>query len=251
MSQPAQRELSPDEVIRLDPHQRKGIDRMRSIVRLMPPAGDQSALRAWALSIAAAADRRVAELEARLAHLESVAVTDELTGALNRRGFVIEFSRAIDAARRRGLKGVVLICDLDGFKLVNDRLGHAFGDAVLRRVGGLLLRGVRRMDAVARLGGDEFAILLIGADLESAQRRAQSFARGIAALAPRINSLTIPLSASFGLAAYDGSEDEETVLNRADLTMYAAKRRASDTTRSTCAGMLPAVAGAVAAAARA
>jgi len=221
---------------------------MRAIVRHMPPAGDQSALRAWALSIAAAADRRVAELEARLAHLESVAVTDELTGALNRRGFVIEFSRAVDAARRRGLKGVVLICDLDGFKLVNDRLGHAFGDAVLRRVGGLLLRGVRRMDAVARLGGDEFAILLIGADLEGAQRRAQSFARGIAALAPRINGLSIPLSASFGLAAYDGSEDEETVLHRADLTMYAAKRGQADRSRAARAAKLPVLAGVLAAA---
>lgn len=212
--------LSPDEAIRLEPPRRRG-----RLVRLMPPASDQSAVRAWALSVAAAADRRIAELEERLAYLEGLAVTDELTCALNCRGFLIEFSRAIDAARRGGPTGVVLIYDLDGFKTVNDRLGHAVGDEVLRQVGRLLMRGVRKMDVVARLGGDEFALMLIGADLPSAQRRAQGFARSIATIAPCVNGLAIPLSASFGLAVFDGSEDEETVLQRADATMYAEKRR--------------------------
>jgi diguanylate cyclase (GGDEF)-like protein len=212
--------IAADEAIRLDPPRRKG-----RLIRLMPPASDQSAVHAWALSVAAAADRRIAELEERLAYLEGVAVTDELTGTLNRRGFLIEFSRAIDAARRRGPHGVVLIYDLDGFKTVNDRLGHAVGDEVLRQVGRLFLRSVRKMDVVARLGGDEFALMLIGADLMSAQRRAQSFARGIATIAPSVNGLAVPLSASFGLAAFDGSEDEEAVLLRADSTMYAEKRR--------------------------
>jgi len=208
MSHPAHPLLTADEAFRLEPHHRKG-----RLARLMPPASDRSALKAWALSVAVAADRRISELEARLAHLEGLAVTDELTGALNRRGFLMEFSRAIDAARRGGPKGVVIICDLDGFKTVNDRLGHVFGDEVLRQVGSLLLRGVRKMDVVARLGGDEFALLLIGADLATAER------------APRRNGLSIPLSASFGFAVYDGSEDEETVLHRADVTMYAEKRR--------------------------
>ncbi len=215
--------LSADEAIRLEPPRRKG-----RLIRLMPPASNQSAVRAWALSVAAAADRRIAELEERLTYLEGVAVTDELTGALNRRGFLVEFSRAIDAARRGGPHGVVLIYDLDGFKTVNDRLGHAVGDEVLRQVGRLFLRGVRKMDVVARLGGDEFAVMLIGADLASAQRRAQGFARGIATIAPSVNGLAVPLSASFGLAAFDGSEDEEAVLLRADSTMYAEKRRHGD-----------------------
>jgi diguanylate cyclase (GGDEF)-like protein len=216
MSHSAHPVLTAEEAFRLEPHHRKG-----RLARLVPPTSDRSAVKAWALSVAAAADRRITELETRLAHLESLAVTDELTGALNRRGFLMEFSRAIDAARRGGPHGVVIICDLDGFKTVNDRLGHAFGDAVLRQVGSLLLRGVRKMDVAARLGGDEFALLLIGAELPSAERRSQGFARGVAALAPR----GVPLSASFGYAVYDGSEDEETVLHRADLTMYAEKRR--------------------------
>jgi diguanylate cyclase (GGDEF)-like protein len=143
----------------------------------------------------------------------------------------MEFSRAIDAARRGGPRGVVIICDLDGFKSVNDRLGHVFGDEVLRQVAGLFLRGVRKMDAAARLGGDEFALLLIGADLESAQRRSAGFARSIAALAPHTSGPSLPLSASFGVAAFDGSEDEETVLHRADLSMYAEKRGHAACTR--------------------
>ena len=215
--------LSPDEAIRLEPKQRHG-----RLVRLMPPASDQAALRAWALSLAAAADRRVAELEARVAYLEDLAVTDDLTGALNRRGFLIEGARAIDAAARGGPQGVLILADLDGFKSINDRLGHGFGDEVLRQVGGLFLRGVRRMDVAARLGGDEFALLLIGADLADAQRRAQDFARGFVGIVPRVNGMALPLSASFGIAAFDGSEDIEAVLQRADQSMYAAKRGKAD-----------------------
>jgi diguanylate cyclase (GGDEF)-like protein len=227
MSLTAHPDLSADEAVRLASQRRKG-----RLIRLMPPAGDPPALKAWAISVAAAADRRVAELEARLAYLQDLAVTDDLTGALNRRGFVIEFTRAIDAARRGGPAGVLIICDLDGFKMVNDRLGHGFGDDVLRQVGKALMRAVRKMDAAARLGGDEFALLLIGADLAAAERRVEGFARAIAAIAPKVNSMALPLSASFGLARFDGSDDVETVLRRADMGMYAAKRQAG---RSRCA----------------
>ncbi len=217
MSLTMQRALSPEEVTRLEGKIR--------LIRHSPPLPDQPGLRDWALSVAAAAERRVAELEARLAFLEDLAVTDELTGAMNRRGFLMEFARARDAARRGGPKGVLIICDLDGFKTVNDRLGHAVGDEVLRKVAALLLRGVRRMDVAARLGGDEFALLLIGADVRTAQRRLESFSRGISAIAPKVNGLSLPLSASFGIAEYDGGEDEETVLNRADMSMYLEKRQ--------------------------
>jgi diguanylate cyclase (GGDEF)-like protein len=237
MSMTVDSAVSANAAIRLEPPRRKG-----RLIHLEPPASDQSAVRAWALSVAAAAERRVAELEERLTYLEGLAVTDELTGALNRRGFLVEFSRAIDAARRGGPNGVVLIYDLDGFKTVNDRLGHAVGDEVLRQVGRLLLRCVRKMDVVARLGGDEFALVLIGADLASAQRRAQSFARAIAAIAPGVTGLAVPLSASFGLAAFDGSEDEEAVLRRADATMYAEKRRHGDCGRHRSHGLAGALA---------
>lgn len=198
-----------------------------------PASADDPTLVTWALTITAAAERRVAELEARLAYFEGLSTMDELTCALNRRGFLFEFSRAIDAARRGGPTGTIVVCDLDGFKSVNDHLGHAAGDEVLRQVAGLLTRRVRKMDAVGRLGGDEFAILLIGADLDVAQQKCQMLARALANSPPHVNGRPIQLGASFGAADYDGSDNEEEALHRADMAMYADKRRTAPSARST------------------
>lgn len=209
--------------------------RKRRPVRLMPPpvaAAGQPALLDWALAVAAAADQRVAELEARLAYLEGQVVTDEVSGVLNRRGFVLEFSRAIAMARRGGPGGAVMICDLDGFKRVNDLLGHATGDEVLRQVSALLRSKVRKMDSVARLGGDEFAVLLIGATLVSARRKCQCIARALTAIMQQLSGQAIAMSASFGIAAFTGEEEEETVLHRADMAMYEEKRRKAGAART-------------------
>jgi len=214
MALTAHTETMPEAAIVLRPGDRKG-----RLLRLIPPSSDQPALRAWALSVASAAEQRIAELEERVAQLQDLAMTDELTGALNRRGFLAQLMRANDAARRGGPRGVLVLCDLDGFKALNDRLGHGFGDHVLQQVGRTLLRAVRKMDAIARLGGDEFAVLLIGADATSARRRIDAFSRAIAAIVPG------GLSASFGLAVFDGSETETAVLHRADMAMYENKRR--------------------------
>jgi diguanylate cyclase (GGDEF)-like protein len=187
------------------------------------PVADDARLIAWAHSVAIAAERRVAVLEARIAYLESQVATDELTGIFNRRGFLDAFTRANAAARRGGPRGVVVLCDLNGFKEVNDQLGHARGDQVLRDTGALLRRNTRRMDAVARLGGDEFALLLISASLMGAKRKCQHVSRALNA---------IGISASFGIAEFDGNSDEETVLHRADTGMYEQKRRRSRTHRA-------------------
>ena len=191
--------------------------RQGKLIRLIPLAPvKQPALLDWARAIAAEADRRVAELEARLSFLEGQIVTDELTGLLNRRGFINAFARANAAAGRRGPAGVVIVCDLDGFKTVNDLLGHARGDELLRQLGGLLRRKTRKMDAAARIGGDEFALLLIGASPATAKRKCQGLARSIE---------TLGLSASFGFTAFDGGADDDSVLHRADMAMYEEKRR--------------------------
>ena len=184
---------------------------------LVPSAPtEDSTLLAWAHGVTAAAAQRVAVLEHRLAHLESLIASDELTGLLNRRGFLAVFARANAAAKRGGPAGVIVVCDLDGFKRVNDRLGHAEGDELLRRLGTVLRRKTRKMDAAARLGGDEFALMLIGLSLPAAKRKCQWLARVIG---------TIGVGASFGLAAFDGEESEDAVLHRADMAMYADKRR--------------------------
>ncbi len=188
--------------------------RLGQLIQLMPPS-KQPAVMDWARVVATAADRRVAQLEARLAYLESQIGIDELTSLLNRRGFMNAFVRANDAAKRGGPGGVVIVCDLDGFKNVNDLLGHAQGDEVLRQLGTLIRRKTRKMDAAARLGGDEFALLLVGASVATAKRKCQYLNRMIG---------TIGLGASFGIAAFDGSEDEDRVLHQADMAMYEEKR---------------------------
>src|SRR4029077_1246116 len=166
-----------------------------------------------------------AELEARLAYLEGLTVTDELTRLLNRRGFLAALSQALKSARTGGPPGALLICDLDGFKAVNDRHGHNAGNRVLRELSASLIRQVRRTDAVARLGGDEFGFLLVGATLASATAKAARLEEAIANLDLLIDGARIHISASFGVVSYDGSETEEVLLHRADMAMYDEKRR--------------------------
>jgi diguanylate cyclase (GGDEF)-like protein len=186
-------------------------------LNLVPPASaDHATLLAWAHDLSAAAHERVTTLEQRIAHLETMVSSDELTGLLNRRGFLAAFTRANAAAKRGGPGGVIAVCDLDGFKKVNDLLGHAEGDDLLRQLGNILRRKTRKMDAAARLGGDEFALMLVGLSLAAAKRKCQWLGRMID---------TIGIGASFGLAAFDGGESEETVLHRADMAMYEEKRR--------------------------
>ena len=200
----------------------QGIARLAPDTR--PAAEDHPAMLDWALATAAAAEQRVADLEERLAYLESLSVTDELTTVLNRRGFVLQLTRAIAAASRGGPQGVLIVCDLDGFKAVNDLYGHRAGNEVLRQIAAALRNRIRRNDVVGRLGGDEFALLLIDANLTNARRKALALARDLSATPPEVDGTLIPLSASFGLATYDGTEDQEALLHRADMAMYAEKR---------------------------
>lgn len=189
-----------------------------------PPDGQQLLL-SWALASMLAAEQRVAELEARLAYVEGLTVTDELTRLLNRRGFLAELSRALETARAGGPPGVLMICDLDGFKAVNDSHGHNAGNRVLRELSATLIRQVRRTDAVARLGGDEFGFLLVGATLPSAIVKAARLEDAISNLDLLIEGQRVDISASFGVVPYDGSETEEVLLHHADVAMYEEKRR--------------------------
>jgi diguanylate cyclase (GGDEF)-like protein len=127
---------------------------------------------------------------------------------------------------------VLILGDLDGFKAINDRHGHRAGNELLRQVAMALQSRVRKNDVVGRLGGDEFALLLIGAALPNARRKCVCFNRALTAAPARIDDLAVPLSVSFGVAAYDGSEDPEALLHRADMAMYAEKREHGERQRA-------------------
>jgi diguanylate cyclase (GGDEF)-like protein/PAS domain S-box-containing protein len=183
---------------------------------------------AWfAVSAQDITERRRAEeeLRAATAALTEQAVRDPLTGVANRKLFDERLRAALSRDARTGGSTGVLFLDLDGFKDVNDRHGHAVGDAVLRAVADRLTAGVRPADTVARLGGDEFVVLVEGATSE-----------GMAALVARLSEAvqapltirgsTLDVGVSVGLAlATEGVADPASLVAEADKRMYDVKRR--------------------------
>lgn len=176
-------------------------------------------------TVAAAADRRIADLENEVERLRRITVTDDLTGLLNRRGFGFELQRTLGLARRHGESGALLIIDLDGFKLINDGFGHACGDAVLRHVASLLTANVRATDVVARLGGDEFAVLLLRSNTCGARARAAGLDRVLNSAVAVHDGHVISIRASVGCEVYGPDTELDAVLARADAAMYRRKQR--------------------------
>ncbi|HVJ24566.1 MAG TPA: diguanylate cyclase, partial [Burkholderiales bacterium] len=160
--------------------------------------------------------------ESRVAYL---AQFDALTGLPNRTLFADRFTQMIMQAKRREAPLAVLFIDLDGFKAVNDTLGHAGGDALLKEVALRLQSTVRAGDTVARISGDEFAIVLGDlARLDDAALVAQKIIDGLAATV-QIGGKEVFVTASVGIAAFPGDgADAETLLGAADAAMYRAKQ---------------------------
>jgi diguanylate cyclase (GGDEF)-like protein len=153
------------------------------------------------------------------------AASDGLTDALTRRAFREEADRLVSAARRQSSDLSCVVLDVDHFKAVNDNLGHAAGDFVLKAVAETCKTILRSADLFGRLGGEEFAILLPHTDLEGAIAVAERLRAAIAV--KRIDGGHAPLSvtASFGITALSmATNDIETLLAQADSAMYRAKR---------------------------
>ena len=165
---------------------------------------------------------RVAEIEnARLkAELNAalqLADRDGLTGLLNRRAFDRELARTLAGCERYGTGAGLIYLDLDGFKGVNDRLGHGAGDAVLLKVAGVLNAGVRLSDTVARIGGDEFAVLLDRADRRAAEFKAKILSAGIEAATGGA------VGTSWGVRTFEVGMRPERMLAEADAAMFVKK----------------------------
>jgi len=161
----------------------------------------------------------------RVAHIQQVALTDDLTGLANRRAFYGHVDDHLAAAGRRETNcGALLLLDLDRFKEVNDSLGHDAGDDLLRQVAARLRDHLHREhDMMARLGGDEFALFLVDVDDDGAAHFAERVRTAL--LAPFcIDSVTVHVAASVGVALFPAhGEDVATLLRRADIAMYHAK----------------------------
>ena len=172
------------------------------------------------------AERVIRAQEERIYQLQNLALTDELTGLLNRRGFTLALQRELSIARRdKDAAGVLVMIDLDGFKTINDMWGHSAGDDYLQAVAHALLSDVRANDTVARIGGDEFAILFTRMTEEVGMTRMNKLEKAFNSRMMQWGDKTLPLRASFGLASYSGINTPETIMAAADLKLYAHKAR--------------------------
>jgi len=167
---------------------------------------------------------RLAEAHAELAfknqQLESLSVTDRLTGLFNRRKLDEVLAQECVRAQRTALPLTVIIADIDEFKRVNDLYGHLVGDQLLVEIAGMLQRGVRKVDTVGRWGGEEFMIVCPDTDNEGASVLAENIRLAI-------NSREFPVVGSktccLGVAEYRPGEAPEAVVERADAALYRAK----------------------------
>jgi two-component system cell cycle response regulator len=173
-------------------------------------------------------------LEVRLLHdearntakaLESKALYDALTGLANRHLLTDRISAALANARRNHGSMAIVYLDLDGFKQINDMLGHSVGDEVLQLVAGRLSAAVREEDTVGRLGGDEFVIVLWNAGSVTDVVTVASKLITLVSMPYDVGRHTVSLSASAGVGIYPRhGADAKTLLERADSALYAAKR---------------------------
>ena len=185
-----------------------------------PPTG-QAAL------LLAEIERLQADLEkarVTIADLEARADVDPLLEILNRRGFERELKRSLAYLQRYKGEAALLFVDLDGFKAVNDRHGHAAGGALLQAVALALTTRVRASDVVARLGGDEFGVLLWNLGPAQAAAKARELEQVIAALAVEQGAARLSVGASAGLVALAGSATPAQMIEAADKAMYARKK---------------------------
>jgi len=168
--------------------------------------------------------QEVARLKAQLVQAEAVADQDPLTPVLNRRALMRELDRIRTFSHRYGSPAALVYLDLDDFKGVNDRFGHAAGDAALRAVAERLRSQVSGSDLVARRGGDEFAVRYSQASLPVAEARARSLAKGLESSPIRFGEWSAPLHVSYGVAEVTPDIEGEEVVARADAAMYARRR---------------------------
>jgi diguanylate cyclase (GGDEF)-like protein len=156
--------------------------------------------------------------------VEDQATHDELTGLPNRRAIVGQLGQELARAEREGTALSIAFFDIDSFKRINDTMGHAAGDQVLRWVANLIVQSVRPYDAFARYGGEEFLLLLPGADAQAAITVAERARLAIQQGKCVADGKTLPITVSVGIAAWSRGVDADALRRAADGALYRAKQ---------------------------
>src|SRR4029079_15246734 len=167
--------------------------------------------------------RELAISRARVGELEARADIDPLLDVLNRRGFERELKRALAHVKRYGTQAALMFVDLDGFKGINDRFGHAAGDALLKAVARELIGHVRASDVVGRLGGDECGVIVWRVEEPQALAKARQLEAVMARIAITHGRSQISVAASVGIAPLVEDSNPVDVIAAADQAMYARK----------------------------
>jgi diguanylate cyclase (GGDEF)-like protein len=177
------------------------------------------------------AEKQLLDQENMISRLEELCATDVLTGLTNRRGLDKFLEKAISRARRFGQHGIIGFFDLDGFKHINDGLGHGAGDAVLKHVASVLNKNIRGCDLAARYGGDEFVVVLDGTDLEFGKERLKRVQKIINDTPFSHDGMAITLHTSLGISTFGANSIFEDILATADRQMYLQKQTNSKVSR--------------------
>jgi len=209
--------------------EKRKMDRiLREIAETCPPSDSPGEFLELMSGLLARTAHQALKLHVLREELRSLALTDELTGLHNRRGFFALAAQHLKFARRNREHALLFFADINGLKQINDRFGHSGGDAAIKRVARALERTFRDSDIAARLGGDEFVILANEASPDSRQdilRRLKENLHSEGLRDPRY-----PLSLSVGVARFDplNPMTVDEILNLADRAMYEAKRSPRD-----------------------
>jgi diguanylate cyclase (GGDEF)-like protein len=171
------------------------------------------------------------ELVGQSRRLETMLHEDPLTGLFNRRYVLTRLAGLISGARRHGRPLSVAMIDIDHFKLINDAYGHDAGDAALVATTMALRDRLRAEDELGRLGGEEFLALLPDAAPSAVGIVAESLRASVEAVRTRMDDLELAVTVSIGWAAWDGEEDADALVKRADIALYAAKNSGRNAVR--------------------
>lgn len=201
---------------------------LREIAEIFPPSDSPGEFLGLMSELLARTAHQTFKLHAVQEELRNLALTDELTGLHNRRGFFALAGQHLKFARRNREYALLFFADINGLKQINDGFGHSEGDAAIKRIARVLERTFRDSDVVARLAGDEFAILANEANANSREDILRRLRENLHSQGLRHSRY--PLSLSVGVARFDPQNPTtvDDILNLADRAMYEAKRSPRD-----------------------